>query len=119
MSHLERVIIAKVPSQVVSSRIETPYGPPINPCDNSSMLEQDATSGASVGGCTDNGVLEGKTYTYVSAFKVMPSFPSVSEVETKFILRQVLPKHKKLSKYRTHPGPTVLCVVIPNIEVID
>ncbi|KAH9404558.1 hypothetical protein TYRP_000384 [Tyrophagus putrescentiae] len=90
-----------------------PYGPAISPCVNSSMVATDGSE------CLSEGVEAGKNYTYTSFFDVLRSFPTVQDVETRIILRQKHEKHRKIRLYKKHPGPTVFCVVIPNIEVAE
>jgi len=68
---LERVIIARV-TAAGDTKVEVPYGPPISPCDNSTLVALDGTL------CVDGGVEAGKSYTYPSTFEVKQSFPAVS-----------------------------------------
>lgn len=67
---LERIIAARVPA-AFDKKVEMPYGPAISPCTNSSMVASDGTE------CFEDGVDANKSYTYVSSFDVLKSFPSV------------------------------------------
>ncbi|KAI2810099.1 hypothetical protein RDWZM_002828 [Blomia tropicalis] len=109
---LERIIAARVPA-AFDKKVEMPYGPAISPCTNSSMVASDGTE------CFEDGVDANKSYTYVSSFDVLKSFPSVQDIETRIILRQKLDKHRKIRLYRKHPGPTVFCVLVNHIEVAE
>lgn len=71
---LERIIVARVPLALTGKHAEMPYGPSISPCTNTSVVATDGT------GCVDNGIVEGKAYSYISEFKVLSSFPTVSKL---------------------------------------
>lgn len=108
---IERVIVARVP--VSGKYVEMPYGPSMNPCENSSTIADDGSE------CVDNSVVANKLYTFTSLFKVLNSFPSVENITTRVIIRKKLEDHKKIRLYRKHPGPVLACITIPNIDVVE
>ncbi|KAH9394068.1 hypothetical protein TYRP_021197 [Tyrophagus putrescentiae] len=117
VSNLERVIIARVPAPL-GKKVEMPYGPPLNPCPNVTSAEPGEGTGSA--GCTEDGtLLAGHWYTYASTFDVLQSFPAVEDLETRHLLRVKHEKHRKLRLYKKHPGPTVYCIMVPNIYVSE
>jgi len=114
----ERGIVAQLFMPAFGRKIEIPYGPCVNPCssDNGQVFARNEDNSTV---CSGNSIEEGKSYTYVSSFKVMNEFPQVSGIDVRIILRcKGRARGCSLRRWRSNKEDHYVCAVIRNVSVV-